>query len=59
MKPQLDASAALTASRAGSAPVAAIRPPTTGITPLAVATFDANSVISTTSATSANAIKTG
>ena len=59
MKPQLDAMAALTASSAGSAPVAAMSPPTTGITPDAVATFDANSVTMMTMPTSTAATMRG
>ena len=53
------AMAALTANRAGSAPVATISPPTTGIMPDAVATLDANSVTKMTSATSESATMTG
>ena len=56
IKPQLAASAAGIASSTGSAPVAKISAAITGMTPLAVATFEANSVISTTSPVTASAM---
>ena len=59
MKPQLAAQAAGSASRIGSMPVAAMIPATTGMIPLAAATLDANSVITTTIATSTSATTSG
>src|ERR687898_506644 len=59
MKPQLAAQAAGKASRMGSMPVAAMIPATTGMMPLAAATLDANSVMTTTMATSTSATTNG
>ena len=59
IKPQLAAIDADMASSQGSAPVAATNPATTGITPLAVATLLANSVINITSAVTAEAMISG